>query len=128
MVGAPDVDEVVEAAAELLGHVADVGGEVGRLAVRAEDDPVLVVAERGRAEPDRAVLLVDVAALAQALDRARDPALVVEARLAGPDVEMDAEGLEARLDAFADAPCRPLAEIAVGVGAGRGRGRPDVVR
>ena len=43
---APDVDEVVEAAAELLGDVADVGGEVGRLAVRADHDPVLVVAER----------------------------------------------------------------------------------
>ena len=36
VVGAPDVDEVVEAAAELLGHVADVGREVGRLAVRAD--------------------------------------------------------------------------------------------
>ena len=32
MVGAPDVDELVEAAAELLGDVADVRGEVGRLA------------------------------------------------------------------------------------------------
>ena len=35
VVGAPDVDEVVEAAAELLGDVADVGREVGRLAVRS---------------------------------------------------------------------------------------------
>ena len=34
VVGAPDVDEVVEAAAELLGDVADVGREVRRLAVR----------------------------------------------------------------------------------------------
>ena len=72
MVGAPDVDQVVEAAAELLGDVADVGGEVGRLAVRADDHPVLVVAEGGRAEPERAVLLVDVAAArAAARPRAR---------------------------------------------------------
>ena len=120
--------QVVEAATELLGHVADVGGEVGRLAVRAEDDPVLVVAVRRRAEPDRAVLLVDVSALAQALDRARDPALVVEARLARPDVEMDAEGLETRLDAFADATGGPSTELAVGVGAGLGRCRPEVGR
>ena len=32
VIGAPDVDEVVEAAAELLGDVADVGREIGRLA------------------------------------------------------------------------------------------------
>ena len=91
VVGAPDVDQLVEAAAELLGDVADVGGEVGRLAVRADDHPVLVVAERRRAEPQRAVLLVDVAARAQPLDRALDPAVVVERALALPDVEMDAE-------------------------------------
>ena len=59
---APDVDQLVEAAAELLGDVADVRGEVGRLAVGADDHPVLVVAEGRRAEPDRAVLLVEVAA------------------------------------------------------------------
>ena len=39
VVGAPDVDQVVEAAAELLGDVADVGGEVRRLAVRADRRP-----------------------------------------------------------------------------------------
>ena len=39
VVGAPDVDQVVEAAAELLGDVADVGREVGRLAVRADRSP-----------------------------------------------------------------------------------------
>ena len=46
VVDAPDVDELVEAAAELLGDVADVGGEVRRQAVGPIDDPVLVVAER----------------------------------------------------------------------------------
>jgi hypothetical protein len=63
VVDPPDVDEVIEAAAELLGDVADVRGEVGRLAVGPDHDPVLVVAEVGGAEPQRAVLLVEVAAL-----------------------------------------------------------------
>ena len=61
VVRAPDVDEVVEAAAELLGHVADVRGEVGRLAVGADDHAVLVVPERRGPEPEGAVLLVQVA-------------------------------------------------------------------
>ncbi len=107
VVGAPDVDELVEAAAELLADVADVRGEVGRLAARAEDDAVLVVAERGRAEPGGAVLLVDVAACAERVHGTLDPALVVEAGLALPDIEVDAEPLQAGLDAVADAGAGP---------------------
>ena len=48
VVGAPDVDQLVEAAAELLHDVADVAREIRRLAVRADNDAVLVVAELGR--------------------------------------------------------------------------------
>ncbi len=110
VVGAPDVDEVVEAAAELLGDVADVGGEIRRPPVGADDHPILVVTERRRAEPQRAVLLVHVAAFAQPLDRALDPALVVEPRLARPDIEVDTESLEAGLDAFADPACGPATD------------------
>ena len=62
VVGAPDVDELVEAARELLGDIPDVGREIGRFTVRAVDDAVLVVAEVGGPEPGRAVLLEHVAA------------------------------------------------------------------
>ena len=75
VVGAPDVDQLVEAAAELLDQVADVGGEVGRLAVGPDHDAVLVVAELGRAEPQRAVLLVHVAGNLELLDAPLDPTL-----------------------------------------------------
>jgi len=51
---------VVEAAAELLDDVADVGAEVRVVAVRFANDAVLIVAVVGRAEPARAVLLVEV--------------------------------------------------------------------
>ena len=119
MVLAPDVDQLVEAAAELLRHIADVGGEVGGRAVGAEDHPILVVAERRRAEPRRAVLLVDVARVAQALHRAFHPALIVEFRLARPHIETDAQ--TARLASMpADPSRRPTAQDRGRVGA-RGR-------
>ncbi len=98
VVGAPDVDEVVEAAAELLDDVADVGAEVGVVAVRLADHPVLVVPVVGRAEPEGAVLLVEVAGRAQATDGALDPALAIERALALPDVEAHAERRERGLD------------------------------
>jgi hypothetical protein len=119
---------VVEAPAELLGHVADVGGEVGRLAVGPVDDPILVVAELGRAEPQRAVLLVEVPALAQASDPALDPATLVQRGLGRPDVEVDAEPLEAGLDAFPYLGRGPASDDGGGVGATRRRGRPDRAR
>ena len=62
VVGAEHVDQALEAALELVPVVGDVGGEVGRLAVGADQDPVLVVAEVGRAQPERALALVGVAA------------------------------------------------------------------
>ena len=128
VVGAPDVDQLLEAAAELLGDVADVRGEVGRLAVRAQDHPVLVVAERRRAEPGRAVLLVDVAAGPQPLDRPADPALGVERALALPDVEVDAEVGEAGLDPGPDRAGRPRPDDLGRVGTGRLRGGQDRLR
>ena len=45
VVGAEHVDQPAEAALELVPVVGDVGGEVGRLAVGADQHPVLVVAE-----------------------------------------------------------------------------------
>ena len=101
MVLAPDEDDALVAAAELLEQVADIGREVsGRGVVgRAEDHPILVVAVFGRSEDDRAVLLVNVAGSSQAVDRLGDPAVVMERALGAPDVEMAAEVLETGFDA-----------------------------
>ena len=74
----PDIDEMVETAAELFRDVADVCREIGWLAVRAVDHAVLVVAKVRRAEPCRSVPLVDVARLAQLGDCSLDPALPME--------------------------------------------------
>ena len=101
MVLAPDEDDPLVAAAELLDEVAHVRGEIGGglALVRAEDDAVLVVAESGRSEGDGAAILVDVSGFTQLLDRPSDPAVVVERALRAPDIEMAAEAFQARFDA-----------------------------
>ena len=63
VVGAEDVDQAVEAALQLVPVVGDVRRQVGRLAVGADQDPVLVVAEVGGAQPERVLVAVGVAAL-----------------------------------------------------------------
>ena len=67
-------DHQVEAALELVLGVGDVGREVRRLAGRALEDAVLVVAELGRTQPQRALGAIEVALLRQALDPPLDRA------------------------------------------------------
>ena len=52
----------------------------------------------GRAQPDGAVVLEDVALLAQPLDGALDRAGLVQRVLVEVDVEVDAEAVQLRLD------------------------------
>src|SRR5689334_24859192 len=52
VVGAEDVDQALEAALELVPVVGDVGGQVGRFAVGADQHAVLVVAEGRRARSE----------------------------------------------------------------------------
>ncbi len=127
VVGAPDVDELVETAAELLADIADVRGEVRGIAVGAIDHTVLVITEGGGAEPRGVVLLEDVAAIAKRVHCAADPAFIVEAGLALPHVEVHTEVLKALLDADSDAFLCPVADDAVTVRTGCRRGCPNPV-
>ena len=70
-------------------------------------DAILVVAEAGRFEPQRAVRLVHVAGLLELLDALGGPAVGVERSLRGPHVEAHAEVGEAALDARANLLGRP---------------------
>ena len=104
VVGAPDVDGTVVLAADLVDVVGDVRRVVGPLAVRAPQHAVLVVPVGGGAQPQRAVVLVDVAA--EALDRGLDVAALVELPLGEELVHVHAEvgqrrahSLEHQLDA-----------------------------
>ena len=98
VVGAPDVDEVVETALHLVVVIRHVAHEVRHLAVGLDEHAVLLVAERARLEPGGAVLDVDVALLVHGRKAAVDGALavlvgLVEAALAEPAVERRAEAL-----------------------------------
>jgi hypothetical protein len=84
VVGAPDVDDAVEAPLELVQVVGDVGGEVGVDAVVAPHHPVLLVAEGGGAEPQGAVLFVEVAVLAQLFHGLVDEAGFMQGLLGEP--------------------------------------------
>ncbi len=98
VVGAEQVD-LLGVAAVLLGQVVGgVGGEVRRLAVRADHHAVLVVTEVRGAQPDRAAVVVDVALFAEPRDGVLDRAGVVEFLLGEVDVEVDAELGEGALD------------------------------
>ena len=101
VVGAERQQLSLPSSVELVRHVGDVGGEVGRLAARAHEHPVLVVAECRRAQPHRARrsgtrgrLPVDL--FDRALQRARRA--LVEDPLAEEHVEADAVADERRLD------------------------------
>ena len=59
VVGAPDVDQQLIAAGELVAVVGDVRQQVGGLAVGLDEHAVLVVTEVGGAQPHRTVLLED---------------------------------------------------------------------
>ena len=84
VVGAPHVDLAVEAALALVLVVGDVGGEVGVLAVGAHEHPILVVAEVGRAQPQRPLAAIGVPCCAPAARARGRPADRLAAGRAGP--------------------------------------------
>ena len=91
VVGAEEVD-LLGVAAVLLGQVVGgVGGEVRGLTVCADHHAVLVIAEVGGAQPDRAAVVEHVALFAQAGDGVFDRAGVVELLLGEVDIKVDAK-------------------------------------
>lgn len=90
VIAAPDVDEQVEAAVELILVVGDVRRKVGRVAVGADEHFVLFAAELGCLVPDSAVFFVSEAAVAQVIDDSHDFAVLVQVAFEEPAVVMDA--------------------------------------
>ncbi len=92
MVGPPDVDEPVEAALELVLVVSDVAGQIARPAVLADEHLVLLVAQVGRAKPERAIGFVAPARLIEGLKGVAHLVLFVERALHEPGIELHAKG------------------------------------
>ena len=101
MVGAEDVEQPAAAALELVAVVGDVGEEVGGLAARPDQHPVLVVAELRGAQPGCAVGLVERTALAQLLDERVESVPLVQRALREPRVELHPVALQGRLSRVA---------------------------
>ena len=125
VVGAPYVDRALEPPLELVRGVGDVRCEVGRFTVLAHQDAVLLVAEGGRAEPQRALVLVDVAAFPEALHRPPDVARVHQRAFGEPFVEGDAELLEVAPDVGDLRLPGEREDPAVALGAEQGAGARD---
>ena len=98
VVGAQQVDGGVRATLALVQVVGDVAREVRGLAVRLDEDAVLVVAVGGRAQPHSAALVEDLTALTQTLDRRGNRAGGVQGVLVEEHVEVGAEGVQALLN------------------------------
>ena len=113
MVGAENVDQLVEAPRDLVPMIGDIGREIGPGAVRLHDRAVHVVAMLGRLEqrlfPRLPILghlalgrlqraLVDQALLLQFLDRRFDPARAVKGLLGIEDVHLHADGRQVLAD------------------------------
>ncbi len=104
VIGAEDVDGAIEAAGKLVEHVRDIGRVVEVAPVsRADERPVLVVAVRGRARPQRPFCLVRL----DSLERRRN--LCRDLDLAHPRVDVDPQLLQFG----ADGRCHELDRIAL---------------
>ena len=115
VVGAPDVDDLVEAAdGEFVAVIGDVGGKVGVEPVRAAQhvvlqaelfDGLLALArlaqvrreDLGRLEPERAVLFIGIAEVGQSLHGIGHIPALMQAGLKEPLVVVDAVALKVAL-------------------------------
>ena len=125
VVGAPDVDDPVEAALQLVHVVGDVGGEIGGLAVVAHHHAVLLVAVVGGAKPPGTVLLVEVARFAQAVDDLVHRAGLHQGALRVPLLVADAEQLQVVADVVEDDVQAQLEDVAIAVVAEQPLGAVD---
>src|SRR5271166_5576862 len=91
VIRAENDNKAIEAAIEFVAHVGDIGGEIRRLAVGAQDDPVFVVAELSGLHPERALSLLGVPAAPQVFDAVIQLTIGIERCLVEVDVEVDAE-------------------------------------
>ena len=86
VIGTPDIDERPEAAFKFIAMVSNICRQIRWLAILPNDDAILIVTVVCRAEPKRAVFLVDGTILSELGDRIRHLSRM-QRTLAEPDVE-----------------------------------------
>ena len=90
MVGPQNGDQMI-GPGELVAVVGDIGQEVGGVAIGLDEHPILVVAEFGGPQPQRAIFFEHVAAGPQLGEGGLDGAGVHQRPLRGPRVELHPE-------------------------------------
>ena len=91
VVRAEHVDEARKTALALVQVISDVRGEIGRLAVLAYHDAVLLIAKALGAKPHGALFTIELALALQTRKRPLDRAAFCERSLRGPVVKHDAK-------------------------------------
>ncbi len=102
MVCAPHVDDEIESPVELVLVIGDVRRKISGCSGVTDDDPVLLVAECRRPEPERVALPVDISLFPERFQKFHDAIVLVELPLAEVTVEGDAEGSQVVLDPLHD--------------------------
>ena len=99
VVGPPDLHHPLEVPQEeLIVVVGQVGGQVGGLAVAADEHVVLLLAQLAGGEPDGALPLHQIASVAQDSHHLVEGAGRIEALLAEPDIVVDIDGRQVVAD------------------------------
>jgi hypothetical protein len=111
VVCAPDVDEVLPTASELVAVISEVVGKVRRAALGPDEHAVALVAELARSQPGRAVLVVRVPALAEESQHLGHVTPVVQRALGEPGVEVHADPPEVFPKSFDDASVTPFGRL-----------------
>ncbi len=110
----PDIDLALEAPLALVLVVGNVGGEVGVLPVGTDQDPILVIAELGSAQPQGTLLLIGAPLLGEDRQGVSDGTRIpfVQGALEEPVVEgLHPEACEGGLDRLHHQPHGPLTEL-----------------
>src|SRR2546425_5097 len=91
VVGAPDIDELLESPLQFISVIGDVAGKVSELTVALDDRSILVIAIFGRPEPLRSITFVNRPVAAQKLNRLCYLPSFAKLPLAEERVKADAE-------------------------------------
>ena len=92
------VDGSIGTAATLIKVVGDVTGEVRCLTVGLNQNTILVIAVRGRPQPNGSILVKDFAALTQSLNCSVNSSRIMERIFVEENVKFRAEITQALLD------------------------------
>ena len=98
VIGAPDINHLVEPARIFMLMIGNIGCEIGGFAVISDDHAILLITENGAFEPAGAIVLVDKPLTLQRVQKFQNGIVLVEFLLAEIIVKNNAKVLQIGLD------------------------------